>query len=552
MTKRILFLAANPFTTDRLRTDEEIREIMDSLAGTQNRSNFKLFSKLAVRFKDFRRALLEVKPHIVHFSGHGIEHSGIILENNESEAQTIPAESLGKLFSIIKDIECVVLNACYTIEHAEEISNYVPCVISNNDAFSDKAAVAFSLGFYDAVFHDLSYADAFKVGCLAPEINSSHESLPVLIDNQLPAEERYKNSALKFINDLQKNKTFQSGIVDEVQVYSSSRSVNLVRATDTRHIVAIEVAGNRDSVYSILTEPNQLIDIPHEKLCCTIFVSLNVQSRRFKIKSPDQGYLLADGERLHVDFELRVRVTDTYQFWQSSKDPIDDVEWQIIQKANRYFSNLYSQDLIAAIDLLPPLDERLGINSQLRVILDGLQSQMAEMSLKGIHIEDVYIDIQFPNQLHTFLARRSRDLFGASGILERKAIDERIDNDYTFAPHKLRDIVKSLDSGLFEDFYTINYSEAMLKVHNKLTSAREAFYKQQNDTEIEFLTSLLDRAIAQSLSEEHIQRIKDRIGTRYLGIVDSPKPTEQSFLKWLLGDIPSVDTGLSLSNRLVP
>jgi hypothetical protein len=69
--KRILVLAANPSDTVRLRLEQEVKEIRRSLRRSRLRDRFQLDYHLAVTNWDWRRALLETEPHILHFCGHG-------------------------------------------------------------------------------------------------------------------------------------------------------------------------------------------------------------------------------------------------------------------------------------------------------------------------------------------------------------------------------------------------------------------------------------------------------------------------------------------------
>lgn len=68
---KILFLAANPRDTDRLRLDEEVRAIDEALRKADFRDYFELHSHGAVRIEDLQELLLRYQPQIVHFSGHG-------------------------------------------------------------------------------------------------------------------------------------------------------------------------------------------------------------------------------------------------------------------------------------------------------------------------------------------------------------------------------------------------------------------------------------------------------------------------------------------------
>src|SRR5579872_7156264 len=115
MIRRILFLASNPTDTGRLRLDKEVREVDEGLRRSNERDQFDLVQKSAVRVDDLRRSLLDHSPRIVHFSGHGTGADGITVEDENGEAYDVPNDALAGLFGLCAgDIECVVLNACYS------------------------------------------------------------------------------------------------------------------------------------------------------------------------------------------------------------------------------------------------------------------------------------------------------------------------------------------------------------------------------------------------------------------------------------------------------
>jgi len=107
---KILFLAANPKDTDRLRLDEEIRGIDQALRQAEFRDKFEIAQQWAVRVADLQTHLLRYKPDIIHFSGHGSRASEIILEDGDGNSQTVPARALSQLFAVLKDnVRCVVM-----------------------------------------------------------------------------------------------------------------------------------------------------------------------------------------------------------------------------------------------------------------------------------------------------------------------------------------------------------------------------------------------------------------------------------------------------------
>lgn len=162
---KILFLAANPKNTVRLRLDEEIREVEQRILLAQKKDQLILVNKGAVRIGDLQFYLNQEKPTIVHFCGHGTCEGRIMLEDNRGRSKTVPSRALERVFRILKDdIECVVLNACFSAEQARAISQHIGCVIGMSSSISDEAARAFSSAFYLAVAMGRSIKDAFEQG----------------------------------------------------------------------------------------------------------------------------------------------------------------------------------------------------------------------------------------------------------------------------------------------------------------------------------------------------------------------------------------------------
>jgi hypothetical protein len=163
---RILFLAANPVDTERLRLDEEVRTIDERLRAAQFRDRFELIQAWAVRHTDLSGYLLRYQPHIVHFSGHGSHEGQIILEDRVGNARPVAPQAIGSLFRALKDnVRCVVLNACFSAVQAEAIVREIDCVVGMSPAIGDEAAIQFAGGFYQALGYGRSVQTAFDLGC---------------------------------------------------------------------------------------------------------------------------------------------------------------------------------------------------------------------------------------------------------------------------------------------------------------------------------------------------------------------------------------------------
>ena len=160
---KILTLAANP--KGDLRLSQEIRDIREGLQRSKHREQFKLEQKGAVRPQDLQPALLEVQPRIVHFCGHGSGTQGLVFENNAGEQQLVSTEALADLFKLFKHrVECVLLNACYSHKQAEAISQHINYVIGMQQSIRDDVAIAFTVGFYEALSSGETIETAYEFG----------------------------------------------------------------------------------------------------------------------------------------------------------------------------------------------------------------------------------------------------------------------------------------------------------------------------------------------------------------------------------------------------
>ena len=152
--KTILFIASMPSDEVELELDKEFVKIYRNLQSEAD--NYKIRVEAEVKSSDLQKIILGHKPHIIHFVGHGtnstpIKESGLLLEDKTGRAKLVPTSALISLFKILGqklDIEIVVLNACYTIELAKGLIDYVPYVVGIKSRIDDEAALEFSNSFY--------------------------------------------------------------------------------------------------------------------------------------------------------------------------------------------------------------------------------------------------------------------------------------------------------------------------------------------------------------------------------------------------------------------
>jgi len=92
-------------------------------------------------------------------------------------------DALAALFEQFTDqVTCVLLNSCYSEVQAVAIAEHIDYVIGMNQAIGDHAAIAFAIGFYQALGAGRTIEEAYKLGCVQIRLQSIPEHLtPVLI-----------------------------------------------------------------------------------------------------------------------------------------------------------------------------------------------------------------------------------------------------------------------------------------------------------------------------------------------------------------------------------
>lgn len=166
---RVLYLTANPEAEDSttidpngatttasryLRLDREVREVRRALRRAQYRDLVSVDFWPAATAEDLLDALNDVRPHLIHFSGHGWT-GGVVLDSGEVQDPTnhpVPFDLLAEVLAATDSPPRVlVLNACETLAGADLLLPVVPVVIAMTDTIDDTAAIVFARRFYAAI-----------------------------------------------------------------------------------------------------------------------------------------------------------------------------------------------------------------------------------------------------------------------------------------------------------------------------------------------------------------------------------------------------------------
>jgi TPR repeat protein len=170
----VLFFTADPYSAPaeggapRLLLDAELRDIRERVRAAEHGDRLRFDVRPAVRTQDLQQALNEVRPQVVHFSGHGGEAGLVVVGPDGSRPHFVPPAAIIEFFQIFRgEIRVVVLNACFSLEQAQQVADVVGCAIGSRGPITDEAAITFGAAFYGAIGFGHSVRVAYEQACNA-------------------------------------------------------------------------------------------------------------------------------------------------------------------------------------------------------------------------------------------------------------------------------------------------------------------------------------------------------------------------------------------------
>lgn len=151
---RVLYLTSSPGEGDALRVDAEVNNVLQALRGAKHRDLIELSHRPAARPQDLLDGINDIRPHVIHFSGHG-GPKGLLFDNaslSSPEGQEVGYGPLSRLIgATVQPPTLVVLNACETAAGAAPLLDIVPVVIAMAASVGDMSAGLFATHFYAAI-----------------------------------------------------------------------------------------------------------------------------------------------------------------------------------------------------------------------------------------------------------------------------------------------------------------------------------------------------------------------------------------------------------------
>ena len=354
MTTKIVIFSANPIDTEQLGLSREFSEIEEAREKSKNEHKFTVLRVVAATVDKIHRKILEEKPKIVHFCGHGLGEKGLVLETKLGQQQPISTQALAGLFKLLAEqVECVILNACYSQAQAEAIQQHINYVIGTRTAIRDDAAIAFSKGFYTALFSGESIERAYELGKnrIQEEIynpnNQGRKLVPVdTEEGELPEDEVFTFHIKNPLNQIISEETEPSstGVNNTINTYIGQGNYNE------------NIQGNYFHVEGNLVYHSEPVTIQNKPSNLKKTGAANFVGREEKLEELHQ--LLQQNEQVTISAiagmggigktELALQYTKTYQddypgslCWFSVRG--QNLATQIIQFAGTYL-NLFAPD----------------------------------------------------------------------------------------------------------------------------------------------------------------------------------------------------------------
>ncbi len=181
----VLYLTASPDQDTPLRLDAEVRNVQEAIRASKFRDKVKIEYRPAADLNTLLDGLNDIRPQIVHFSGHG-NNFGVATDSGRVRKSTTKLVSYDLLARALSATDhppqVIVLNSCNSSSAKKVILPIVGIVIAMQASVTDIAATAFAQRFYAAIASGQSVNAAFKQGQAAVvHVSISETDTPVLL-----------------------------------------------------------------------------------------------------------------------------------------------------------------------------------------------------------------------------------------------------------------------------------------------------------------------------------------------------------------------------------
>lgn len=191
---RLLVVIASPFNFAPLDVEAEKKRITEALQGQEEQIQVQFLEQATVQ--RMQQALIQYRPHVLHFIGHGLIEQKVgylVLENERHQAHLVDAEQLATLLQG-RGIKIVVLNACQTADFGKAdmaimgvgpalVRANIPAVIAMQFPIPDSTAILFTRQLYASLAQGQALDTAItemRIATYTQGNDKIHWGIPVL------------------------------------------------------------------------------------------------------------------------------------------------------------------------------------------------------------------------------------------------------------------------------------------------------------------------------------------------------------------------------------
>jgi formylglycine-generating enzyme required for sulfatase activity len=239
----ILGVIANPSDLEALDVEREKERVERAVAPLRARGLLQLTWLAGQTWRDLQRAMRGGPWHVLHFVGHGgfdahADEGLVVLVGEDGRRQYLHATQLGRLLADHSTLRLVLLNACegarggvhdeFSSTAAALVRRGIPAVLAMQYEITDRAAIEFARGFYEAL------ADGLPVDAATTEARKA-VSLEVAHTVEWGAPALYLRAADGLLFDLTAAPaTVPPPVLSQIQAPTATRQATPVEAPAAR------------------------------------------------------------------------------------------------------------------------------------------------------------------------------------------------------------------------------------------------------------------------------------------------------------------------------
>lgn len=159
--------ATNQYLIAPLDIAEEVSRIEHRLRIDALATKTQVTYKPSLVYSELITYVLQTRPDILHFSGHGMQDGSLVVKNERNEPHFLSPATLVELIRIFQgEIRLVFLNACWSDVLADALIDDAPsvdAVIGMQAPIGDESARVFSAAFYEYLARSESVSRAFDL-----------------------------------------------------------------------------------------------------------------------------------------------------------------------------------------------------------------------------------------------------------------------------------------------------------------------------------------------------------------------------------------------------